>query len=64
MNERQAGMTGYTIQTGSNEKYSSGWDQIFSSETTKPTKKKKVKEEKAKKKDKPEAKKKKSKHKK
>ncbi|MBS0203277.1 MAG: hypothetical protein JSS49_10290 [Planctomycetes bacterium] len=23
-------MTGYTVHTGSNEKFSAGWDQIFS----------------------------------
>lgn len=26
-------MTGYTVHTGSNEKFSSGWDKIFSEKT-------------------------------
>ena len=33
-------MTGYTVHTGSTEKFSSGWDQIFSAGETKKSKKK------------------------
>lgn len=37
-------MTGYTVHTGTNEKYAAGWDQIFSSgSSTKKAKKAKVK---------------------
>ena len=32
-------MTGYTVHTGSSKKYSEGWDQIFSKESGKKTKK-------------------------
>jgi hypothetical protein len=28
-------MTGYTVHTGSNQKFSQGWDQIFSGQTPK-----------------------------
>lgn len=31
-------MTGYTVHTGSNDKFSAGWDQIFSGQA-KPAKK-------------------------
>ena len=36
-------MTGYTVHTGSNEKFSAGWDQIFSNggKPAKPAKKEK-----------------------
>lgn len=36
-------MTGYTVNTGSNEKFSTGWDRIFSdsSDTNKRVEKKK-----------------------
>ena len=30
-------MTGYTVHTGSSEKFSSGWDQIFKSGVKKKT---------------------------
>ena len=39
-------MTGYTVHTGSNEKYASGWDQIFQG-TAKKTAAKKPAEKKA-----------------
>lgn len=53
-------MTGYTVHTGSSEKFSSGWDQIFKGgakkkttaskpATSKPSAKKTVKAPKAKK---------------
>ena len=28
-------MTGYTVHTGSSERFATGWDQIFSSKSTK-----------------------------
>jgi hypothetical protein len=28
-------MTGYTVHTGSNEKFSSGWDRVFGGHTSK-----------------------------
>ena len=33
-------MTGYTVHTGSNEKYAAGWDQIFQGAAKKPAMKK------------------------
>jgi len=32
-------MTGYTVHTGTSEKFAAGWDQIFSGGGTKPAKK-------------------------
>ena len=32
-------MTGYTVHTGSNDKFSAGWDQIFSAGNAKKGKK-------------------------
>ncbi len=31
-------MTGYTVHTGSSEKFSQGWDQIFQGQKKPPTK--------------------------
>lgn len=31
-------MTGYTVHTGSSEKFSQGWDQIFQKKTARTTK--------------------------
>ncbi len=31
-------MTGYTVHTGSSEKFSQGWDQIFQGQKKEPTK--------------------------
>lgn len=32
-------MTGYTVHTGTSEKFAAGWDQIFSTNKTKSAKK-------------------------
>lgn len=56
-------MTGYTVHTGSNEKFSSGWDSIFASKKAgkkKAAKKKAAKKATAKKSSKKASKKKKS----
>jgi hypothetical protein len=36
-NWRASGMTGYTVHTGSTEKFSKGWDQIFGNQTAAKT---------------------------
>lgn len=33
-------MTGYTVNTGTNEKFSAGWDRVFTKGTKKPAEKK------------------------
>jgi hypothetical protein len=33
-------MTGYTVHTGSTEKFAAGWDEIFKKRKAKPTAKK------------------------
>ena len=40
-------MTGYTVHTGSNEKFSSGWDGIFGNKANKSAAKKKAGKKKA-----------------